>query len=244
MEVVRAALDLRVDGRSARETLLRIEAARDDVDGIERLERRHVGRDVRQPDVGRADPVDADVVGAAARAVDVEDERARRIRGYRVRLRGRREAREHAEEVLVVTVERHRQIHELVRLQLGSHLGAIGLQQRAFRRHRHRLAELAHLQRHVDARDAVERDRDILPCERPEALELHRYRVGARLHSREAIRAHRIADRLARLAALVMDDGDRRARKGPAGLVDDVADDRAIQHLTDRRRCKCAECYG
>ena len=117
---------------------------------------------MRQPDVGRADPVDADVVGAAARAVDVEDERARRIRGQ-CALRGRREAREHAEEVLVVTVERHRQIHELVRLQLGSHLGAIGLQQRAFGRHRHCLAELAHLQGHVDARDAVERDRDILP---------------------------------------------------------------------------------
>ena len=33
--------------------------------------------------------------------------------GHRVRLRRRREAREHAEEVLVVTVDRHRQIHEL-----------------------------------------------------------------------------------------------------------------------------------
>ena len=54
----------------------------------------------------------------------------------------------------------------------------------------------------------------------------------------------RIGDRLARLAALVVEDGDRRARKGPAGLVDDVADDRAIQHLTDRRRCKCAEGHG
>ena len=108
MEVVRAALDLHVDRGSAGEPLLRVEAVGDDVDGLERFERRDVGGHVRQPDVRRAHAVDADVVRAAGRAIHVEHQRARRIRRDRVRFGRRREAGQHPEQRLIVPVQGRR----------------------------------------------------------------------------------------------------------------------------------------
>ena len=100
---------------------------------------------MRQPDVGGAHPVDPDVIGAAAGAVDVEHQRARRVGRHRVRLRRRREARQHAEQVLIVPIHRDREIHQFPRLQLRAHLGAFGLQQRTLGRDGDRFTQLADL---------------------------------------------------------------------------------------------------
>src|SRR5205807_10580201 len=64
MEIVGAALDLNIDRGSAGEPLLAVETVGHDVDGLERFERRHVGRNMRQPDVGGAHAVDPNVIGA------------------------------------------------------------------------------------------------------------------------------------------------------------------------------------
>ena len=225
------ALDLRVDRRAAGQTLLGVEAVGDDVDRFERFERRNVGGDVRQPDVGRADAVDADVVRAAARAVDVEHQRARGIGRHRVRLRRRREPGQHAEEVLVVAVHRHRQVDEVVGLQLGAHFGAVRLQQGRLAGDRHRFGELANLQLGIGAGRRIQGDRDVGTSQRPEARELDRHRVHAGLHRIEAVRAGGIRRGVARRARLLVVDGDGGARHGRARVVADVADERSIQHL-------------
>ena len=169
------ALDLRVDRRAAGQTLLRVEAVGDDVDRFERFQRRNVGGDVRQPDVGRADAVDADVVRAAARAVHVEDERARGIGRHRVRFRRRREPGQHAEQVLVVAVDRDRQVDELLGLQLGAHFGAVRLQQGGLAGDGHRLGELADLQLGIGAGRRIQGHRDVGTREGPESRELDRH---------------------------------------------------------------------
>ena len=230
-KIVRAALDLDVDGGSTREPLLGVEAARHDVDGLQRFERRDVRRHVRQPDVGGAHAVDPDVVGAAAGAVDVEHQRARRIGGHRVCLSRRREAWQHAEQVLIVPVHRHRQVHQLPRLQLRAHLGAFGLQERTLGRYRHRFAELTNLQRRVNARHVVQRHQDIRTGERPEPGELDGHRICARLHGWETVSAGGVGDDVARRAGLTMRNRDHRSRNRRTGLVGDVADERAVQHL-------------
>src|SRR5262249_39233376 len=79
VKIIRPALDLDVDRRAASQTLLGVETVGHDVDGLDRFERGHIRRHVRQPDVGRTDPVNARVVGRTAGAVDVEDQRTRRV---------------------------------------------------------------------------------------------------------------------------------------------------------------------
>ena len=228
---VGAALDLRVDRRAAGQALLRVEAVGDHVDGFERFERWHVGRDVRQPDIGRADAVDADVVRAAAGAVDVEDQRARRIGRHRVRFRRRREPRQRAEQVLVVAVDRHRQVDELVGFQLGAHLGAIRLQQGRLAGDRHRFGELSDLQLRIGARRRVQAHRHVGTHEHPEAGELHRHRVGAGQHRVEAVGAGRVRGRVTRRARFLVADGDGCAGHGRTRVVADVADNGPVQHL-------------
>jgi hypothetical protein len=50
-----------------------------------------LGRDLRQPDVGRAGPVNAHVVRRAAAAFDIEDQRTRGVRRDRMRVFRRRD---------------------------------------------------------------------------------------------------------------------------------------------------------
>src|SRR5205085_6787570 len=51
MKIICPALDLDVDGCAARQSLLSIKAVGDNVDRLDCFERRHVRRDVRQPDI-------------------------------------------------------------------------------------------------------------------------------------------------------------------------------------------------
>ena len=189
MKRVRPALDLHVDGGSAGKTLLGVEAAGHHVDRLERFERGDVGRHVRQPDVGRAHAVDADVVRAAARAVDVEHEGTRRVGRHRVRLRRWSESGQDAKHVLIVPVEGYRQIHQLPRLQLGSDLGAVRLEHRRIGRDGDVLAELPDLHRGVDSCDVVQRYRYVLAGEGAEPGQLDRHGVRPGLDRRKPIRA-------------------------------------------------------
>ena len=195
---------------------------------------------MRQPDVGRAHAVDADVVRAAAGAVDVEHERTRGVRRHRVRFGRRRESRQHPEQVLVVAVQRHRKVHQLGLLQLCPHLGPFGLEQRALGRHHHRLRQLTDFERRIDAADRVQRDRHVGAGEGAEPCQLDRHRIGAGLHRREPVGTGRIADGLTRGVGLVVRDGDGRTRYRGAALVGDRADEGAVQHLR-APRCRRGE---
>ena len=62
MEGVGARLDRDAHGGAARHALLGVEAVGDDVDGLHRFGRRHVGHDVRQPGVAHRRAVEPRVV--------------------------------------------------------------------------------------------------------------------------------------------------------------------------------------
>ena len=72
VKLVGAALELNIDGGAAGEPLLGVEGAGHDVDGLNCLERRDVGGDVRRLGIGRRRAVDARVIDLIAGAVDVE----------------------------------------------------------------------------------------------------------------------------------------------------------------------------
>ena len=195
---------------------------------------------MRQPDVGRAHAVDADVVRAAARAVDVEHERPRRVGRHRVRLRRRSESGQDAEHVLIVPVEGYRQIHQLPRLQLGSHLGAVRLEHRRIGRDGDVLADLPDLHRGVDSCDVVQRYRDVLAGEGAEAGQLDRHGVRPGLDRRKPIGAIRVGHRLVRGAGLAVCDRDGGSGHGATAAIRDVADHGTIEHLC-RERCRSCE---
>src|SRR5207253_87628 len=67
--LIRTALDLHVDRSASGQALLRVEAAGDYVDFLDRLERRNIGNDVRQLHGSGAHAVDACIVLIVAGAV-------------------------------------------------------------------------------------------------------------------------------------------------------------------------------
>ena len=132
-----------------------------DADRLDGLERRDVRGDVRQPQVVRDRAFDADRVGVPRRAVRAEDQAARRVDGDRMHVLRRRDAGHGDEQVLIVAPDRHRQILELLRRDVGAHVGAVGLQHRRGRRDGDRVGELPDRELAADARDAVFRHRDV-----------------------------------------------------------------------------------
>ena len=75
VNLVSAAAGLDVDRGAARKSLLGVKTVRDDIDFLDRFQRRYVRRDVRQLDVVRTHAVDARIVLVVARPVDVEFQR-------------------------------------------------------------------------------------------------------------------------------------------------------------------------
>ena len=90
---VGAALDLQVDGGTASQALLGVKRAGDDVDDLDRLQRRVDARHVGQIGVVARRSVDADVVGLVGSAIDRVAHSAGRVRGHRVSVGRGREAR-------------------------------------------------------------------------------------------------------------------------------------------------------
>ena len=151
---VGAALDQHVGRHPARQSLIGVERAGGHADRFDRLERRDVGGDVRQPEVVRDRALDADRVRVARRAVRAERQAARRVDRHRVHVLGRRDAGHGDEQVLIVAADRHRQVLELHRRDVGAHFGAVGLQDRRARRDGHRFGELSHFELAADAHHA------------------------------------------------------------------------------------------
>src|SRR5262245_18430916 len=94
MDGVGSAFDLHVDCSSSRQTLLRIKAVGDDVDGLDRLQCGNVSRYVGEPNVVLAGAVNADVVGAVRRAIYVERQSSRRVGWNRVGILMRGDSRQ------------------------------------------------------------------------------------------------------------------------------------------------------
>ena len=160
-QLIGSALDHHVRRHAAGESLIGVERAGDDADGVDGLQRRHVRRDVRQPEVVRNGPFDPDGVGVARRSVRIEAQAARGVHRHRVHVLRRGDAGNRDEQVLVVAAERNRQVLQLRRSDLGTYVGAIGLQDRCAGAHRHRIRELPERQSGGHAGDVVLRHADV-----------------------------------------------------------------------------------
>ena len=100
--IVGAALDLQVDGGSAREALFGVERTGHHIDDLDRFEGRVDARHVRQVRVVARSAIDAHVVGLFVRAVNREAHRPRRVGRHGVRVARRRESRQGLQEHLVI----------------------------------------------------------------------------------------------------------------------------------------------
>ena len=231
VKLVGAALELNIDCGAAGEPLLGVKAAGHDVDGLNRFERRNVGRDVREPGIGGGRAVDARVVDLIARAVYVERKRTRRVGLNRVNLRGGSKAGKGLVELLVVATQRHGQVLELFLGDLGPHLRAVGLKQRRHALDGDGLGDRAHLERHIDPRDVVERDRHVGLDELLEAGERNLERVASAPHRGKTEAPGVARHGGAGPVGFFMRDDHFRAGDGRSGRIRHVADDRAIENL-------------
>src|SRR2546429_376417 len=112
MEIVGAALDLHIYCAAAGQSLLRIEAVRDDVNSLDGFHRRYVSGDVRKPNVVAAGAIDTHVVGARAGSVYVVAQCPRGVRRHRVLIGWHWKARNHPKHALVIT-HGHRKFAQL-----------------------------------------------------------------------------------------------------------------------------------
>ena len=225
VQVVGSALDLHVHRGAAREPLLGIEAVGDDVDGVDRFERRNVGRHVRQPDVGSGHTVDADVIRASAGSVDVEGQGARWIRGNRVRVFRHAEAGEGLEQALVVPPHRDRQILQCLRVQLRFHLGPVGLQGHGLSRYRDRFGYLSDLQRNIDAGHGIQGHVNVGLQELFETRKRNLHGVASGLDGRQAVITQFIRDAFAGLIGRFVRDRHAGARDRASAGILHVAND-------------------
>ena len=185
VQLVAAALDAHVRRHAAGQAVVGVEAAGDDADRLDRLERRDVGGHVRQPQVVRDRAFDADGVGVLGGAAGAEDQAAGGVDRDRVHVLRRRHARDHHEQVLVVAADRHRQVRELLRRDLRAHVGAIGLQDLPLGADGDRVGERADDEHRADARHVVLRDGDAGGDRFLEAGQAHRDGEGAGRHGGE-----------------------------------------------------------
>ena len=233
---VGAALDQDVRGHPPRQPLISVERAGGHADRFDGLERRDVRGDVRQPEIVRDRPLDADRVRVACRAVRAERKAARGVDRHRVHVLGRRDARDRDEQVLIVAADRHRQVLELHRRDVGAHFGAVGLQDRRGRRNGHPFGNLSHLELGADAHDAVFRNSHVRCDELLEAGEVHPNRIGAWWDRRERDEAGAVRHTSPAEIGPLLRDGDVRAGDGAAALIARLDDDRAVAHLRIRER--------
>ena len=236
--IVRSGLDRDADRRAARHSLLGVEAVGDDVHGLDRLGRRHVGDDVRQPGVADRRAVHARVVVGTRDAVEVGHQGALRVARVGVRVRGRARARNQLVELLEVAPGGDRQVGHLGGLELRAHFGAVGLEPGRLAGDRHALGDLADLQVGVDAHDGVGIDGDPFLDDGAERGRGNRQLVGAGLQVREEIGAAIVGDGLLGDSRPGVQRLDSGARHGAARRVGDVARQGAVEDL---RRGRAAQ---
>ena len=129
MQLICAGLDRYVDGRAARHALLGVECIGDDVYGLNRIRRRHVGHVRRQVvvDVGHA--VDPHGIALVGLTVDVRGHRALWIRSGRILFCRRAETRDDLVQNLEISSLRRvqRQVGQLRLIQVRVNVGPIRL---------------------------------------------------------------------------------------------------------------------
>ena len=234
VELVRAGLGDDRDGHAGGHALVGVEVVRRDVDGLDRLRRVHVADVVRQPDVHGHGAVDAERVVVPLRAVHVRGERAAgRVDLGVLRLRRRRAGHE-VDERLVVAELVERQVHELLRLELGVDVGLLGLQERRLADDVHRLGEGPDLQLELDADGVAGGDRHARLAQLAEALHVDRQVVGAGRQVAEGVAALGARDGVDLEVRAGVRRGHGRAGDGRAGAVHHRADDRPVEGLGRR----------
>ena len=205
---VGAALDQDVGRHASRQALIGVERAGGHADRFDRLERRHVGGHVREPEIVRDRPLDPDRVRVAGRAIRAEGEAARRVDRHRVHVLGRRDARDRDEQVLIVAADGHRQVLELHGRDVGAHFRAVGLQDRRGRRDGHGFGDLSDFELAADAHHRVFGDRHVGRHELLEAGEIDADRIRARRDGRERDDAGAVGDAAAAAIRSGFGDGD------------------------------------
>ena len=127
VEVVGAGFREHVDGRASSHACLGVHAVGHDVDGLDRFERRAVGDEARKPDERVAGAVDPGIVSLVALPADGSRQRLLRIGGQGMGGRGRRDAGHESQQCRVVPYAGHRQVVDLLRVDLAANLRPIGL---------------------------------------------------------------------------------------------------------------------
>ena len=184
-------------------------------------------RDLARLRLEHRDAVEEIFVGARAPAVDPRQ----RGRGRRRDGDTRSQAGQRDEAAAV-----ERQIDDAPLVDHVAEAGGLAAQQRRRAGYGHRLGPPADAERDVDAQRLARLQRDAFADRWPEPRELDADRVAARRQAGHHVAPVGVRGRRARHARRGRGRGDRRARRNRAGLVDDVADQRAARDLRGRHR--------
>ena len=175
--------------------------------------------------------IDADVVRLLRSAIHGVANRTGGIGRHGVRVARRRESGQCLEEHLVVAAQRHGNVLQLLRADLGANLRPVCLQLRHGRADFDDLRDLANLQFHIDAGHVVHAHRHTGGRERAESVRSDLNAVRASREGRKLIRPCGV--RLALASHCGPFVGDRHLRTGNhcSRAVGHVSDERSVQDL-------------
>ena len=236
MKLVSAAFDLNIHHGATGHPLFSVITIGDDVHRLDRLGRRNVSRDVRQPRIADHCAIQLRIAIRKGHSIHVRHHRALRIAGIGVRFSRRREAGDRLVEVLEIAPRAHRQIRNLLARQLRTDVGLVRLQHRSVVRHRHTLVQCRHAHGRIEADRRIGIDPQILLLHLPKRRRGDRHPVGSGLQiikeiGAAIIRRGRLQLSIACIERLHLGIGNRRP-----GLIGNIADQRTVKNLRGRQR--------
>ena len=231
VEVVRARFREHVDGCASSHAGLGVHAVGHDVDGLDRFQRRTVGHETRKPDERVAGAVNPGVVSLVGLSADRRHLRLLGIGGKRMGGSRRRHAGHERQQGRVVPDAGHRQVVDLLRVDLAANLRPIGLKRNRRGCYGHRLREGRQRQLRVGAGHRVRRDLHARGGDRRERVRANRHIVGPRLQVRKKEASTLVRFGLARQAGAGMLGAYRGSDHRQTAWVGDVADQRSIEGL-------------